>query len=460
MDHIEKIYPPFVFDKSKKKALQQRAKPDIQNIIQTMDNTLIADNQPYLHTILKASQTIAKETELKIILGKLISLIMEHSGASKAALFLYSESMLKLEAFAKTGTQKREILQGIIFDEKDKNIPCSIIQYVLRTDQTIILENAAQSTQFSTDNYIISHTCKSILCTPIFNKNMKVGILLLENQFLEGAFSKKQLKLLEILLSQAVVTIENSKLYANLDREKKQKNDAVSEIVFHKKVLKNMSAELTMVEEREKKAIADDLHDSVTQSLALTVLNLKKLSTTLDQNKLKQINIIQDHLNQTVTEIRSLTFQLSPKILYDFGLAPALEWLVDDLREQYGLEIVFINRLKIPIDLSETENITLYRATRELLINIFKHAETLLAFVILEKDKDNLLLTVKDKGQGMDPLENIPAGKAGRGGFGLFRIHDRIHALNGQVRIKSELGKGTLITIYLPLPLDKNPWSK
>jgi len=445
---MEQRYPPYV--------LRQPGSATTDMILNDKNLPDKAYPPQDLHTILQAARTIARETRFNPVMEKLTQLIMEHSGARKVFVLLYEDVTLKLQAFGQTDPNRIRIGQNIPFDPYNRYLPASVIHYVIRSDQTVILENAPESELFYADPYIANRLPLSIFSTPIFNKNMKAGLLYLENDLIQGAFTQDRLKIIDIFLSQAVVSLESSKLYDSLNKEKKQKDAAFNKINFQKKILKNMSAELAMVEERERKAIADDLHDSVTQTLALGALELKKLNT-LDPPPQKKMAQVQAHLEEAMSEIRSLTFRLSPKILYDFGLAAALEWLADDIHDRYDLKVVFIDQLQDDIQLNDTANFTLYRAVRELLINTVKHAETRLAIVQLAKEARKIAITVKDNGKGFDIQEKERLPDQIGSGFGLVSIRERIHALNGSIQIRSQKDKGTRILITLPLNENKEP---
>ena len=447
-------YPLFVFRYASEFTPESPVSvPPKHNIHPQINKNIISTFQQDLTTILDAAQTIARETELDIVMEKLIRLVLKNSGAQHAYLFLYKDKKLYLEASARTEPFETQILQGRLFDDGFQNLPCSILHYVMRSDQVVILENAIQSEQFCGDAYIISGHPVSILCSPFHHKNRKAGILYLEHRDETKKFSSERMEILNILLSQAIVTIENAKLYENLTREKEKKKAAKSTIDIHKKVLKNMSAELAMVEERERKSIADDLHDSASQTLALTLLNLKKLKEEADCPVKGRLSDIQKSLTQAVEEIRSLTFQLSPRLLYDFGLETALEWLADDMRGRHGLEVVLINNLETKLELNETLNILLFRAVRELLINIVKHARSSLAFIIFDRQSGHLVLKVKDKGKGFDSTG--PEAET-QMGYGLYRVHERILGINGRVEIDSDPGRGSQIKILIPMDQIEN----
>jgi signal transduction histidine kinase len=202
-----------------------------------------------------------------------------------------------------------------------------------------------------------------------------------------------------------------------------------------------MSMELVATEERERKAIAEDLHDSVTQLLAISLKTVKKLTTRSDTEDLTDIR---EHLEEALTDLRSLTFQISPPVLYDFGLEAAIAWLVEDINQRHAMRLIFSNLLDAPLNPTHQEKVTLYRAVRELVINMVKHACTDSGQVILRGEENTVLIEVADEGVGFAP-DSV------KRGFGLYSLKDRLSMLNGDMEIMSVPGDGTVVLLSVPL---------
>ncbi len=380
---------------------------------------------------------------------------MKNAGAEKVAVLLVENQDVWVRAFIDQRAKVKQILQNERFDNRSVDLPASIINYVLRAQQPLILEDTAKSGFFFSDPYIANRAAASVLCMPVFNKSTCAGVLYLEKAVVLGEWTENMVRVLDVLLGQAIASMENTKLYDALDFEKKQQQEVRKEVDTHKYTIKRMSAELAMTEERERRNIADDLHDSVTQNLALSVLDLKKMAMGVENEQKKRIDILQDRLNTAVHQIRSLTFQLSPKILYDFGLIAALEWLADDISEKHGIEVSIVNKLMLPerlLQLDETTNITLYRAVRELLINVCKHSGGDLAIVALWGEGNLFFISVTDNGKGL--MNKELSAKRGAAGFGLASIQERIEALDGRVEIDEQRRQGFSVTINIPLDVN------
>lgn len=171
-----------------------------------------------LATVIKASQAIASEIVLDRLLSKLMQILMANAGGQKGLLFLQQDNSLVLVAEATIGADNK-----IIVDEdrmfEDSDWPRSLIKYVQRTKETLILNDTNSRGLFNKDPYIIANQPKSILSFPLISQCQLRGIIYLENRYLEGAFTKKRLELLKVLTSQVSISIENARLYSNLKHQ-------------------------------------------------------------------------------------------------------------------------------------------------------------------------------------------------------------------------------------------------
>jgi signal transduction histidine kinase len=197
-----------------------------------------------------------------------------------------------------------------------------------------------------------------------------------------------------------------------------------------------------------------DLHDVPVQALAVAKMKLSRLhARSSDVEQKSALAELGELVDRAYGAVRSLTFQLSPPILYDLGLLPALDWLAGDFQDRYHLEITLEDDGQAkPMD--EPVRVILFRCVRELLINVVKHAGAREARIELRRDNDKLLVTVEDDGKGFE-LAAIETDR-GRRGFGLLSIHERLANIGGLLKIRSSPGAGTAVTLEAPLRLD-NP---
>jgi len=211
--------------------------------------------------------------------------------------------------------------------------------------------------------------------------------------------------------------------------------------------LRQLAVKTTLAEERERQAIAADLHDDLGQMLHVAKIKLGTLSKSLRDGGFSE-NLIAD-LNSILSEasgmVRSLTSQLSPPVLRDLGLVPALGWLADEMRRIYGLTVTVEDDGK-PKPLSSAQSAILFRAVRELLINVSKHAQTDAADVRARSEDGRIVITVADQGIGMADLRGTAQSHKG---YGLNSLRERIAFLKGAVTIESNPGRGTVVTLLM-----------
>jgi signal transduction histidine kinase len=155
-------------------------------------------------------------------------------------------------------------------------------------------------------------------------------------------------------------------------------------------------------------------------------------------------------LAESIDLSRNLTTELSPPILHDAGLGPALDWLARQFNANYALEIT----IDAPAEMekvSEAVRTFLFLVARELLFNAAKHAKTKRVCVTLRNPAGQLVLQVCDEGAGFDPAR-MEKGAAVSDRFGLFNIRERIEMFGGEFRIDSKPGQGTRTTVTVPIP--------
>jgi PAS domain S-box-containing protein len=230
------------------------------------------------------------------------------------------------------------------------------------------------------------------------------------------------------------------------------REEAVEQVRKDRAELRALASELVLTEERERRKLATDLHEGAHQALEVARLKLGMLlhsNLGPDAPTLREIGVL---LEQGLEGLRSLTFELSPPVLHDLGLLPALQWLAEDFERRLGLrvEVADDDRAK---PLEDRIRVLLFRSTRELLHNVAKHARVKRALVSLRREGRTLVLSVKDDGTGFDP-ENQPAGSQG-GGYGLFSIRQRLEQLDGGMEVRSIKGRGTTVVLRAPLQQEK-----
>jgi len=216
--------------------------------------------------------------------------------------------------------------------------------------------------------------------------------------------------------------------------------------------LRCMALQIDEAENRERRRLADILHDDLQQLLAAANMHLEKLRGFVEDDQRGRLQVITDILNRAIKASRSLSHDLSPPILYRGSLNAVFEWLAAKKQDNHGLQ----TSIEMPPDLrieSDNLRVFLFRAVQELLFNVVKHAGVKEAALTVERNSpDELLVTVADRGRGFDPamLPQVDC-QAGAAGYGLMTIRERLQLLGGSLSVDSAPGRGSRFVIRLPL---------
>ena len=219
------------------------------------------------------------------------------------------------------------------------------------------------------------------------------------------------------------------------------------QLYAHRRKLRSLAVELSTSAERERFRIAADLHDCIGQMLAVSKLKVKALRRIGDRESETLITELEGLIDQIDLDIRSMTFEISPPVLYELGLVPGLEWLNEYIKREYGLTV----DLGTKGDCESPDQdmcILMFRCIRELLLNVAQHAAVDRATVSLRRDEALLQVVVQDAGRGFD------SGRLDRmddsSGFGLFGIQEHLAHIGGHFAVESTPEEGTRCLLTIP----------
>ncbi|GFO67181.1 hypothetical protein GMLC_07600 [Geomonas limicola] len=275
----------------------------------------------------------------------------------------------------------------------------------------------------------------------------------------EQVMLEQQLLLEALERSQERVFARNQELVArqraleeDMLRQLTERQLTESRLAASRRQLASLAAELNLCDERARRQIARQLHDQVVQRLACGKI---KLDLALQKRQLPEspalaelLQILQD----SMADLRDLSFELSPPILYELGLQATLDGLGSRLAREHGFAFELLGARDEP-NLGEELKIVLYQIARELLINVVKHARAARVTVELEPQEDRVRLTVTDDGIGFD------SGRSSMG-FGLSSVRQRLVLMGGELAIQAAPGKGCRIELSLPTGAEETgmPW--
>lgn len=200
-----------------------------------------------------------------------------------------------------------------------------------------------------------------------------------------------------------------------------------------------------LAEERERSKLSQDLHDDLSQLLALVAMRLGRVRDQCEERLGAEVREIEQLVRQATQRTSSLTFQLHPPVLKSEGLVPAARWLAEDLRRRYGLHVKIETQGDVDT-VAEPTRVVLFRSLRELLVNVAKHSETAEAHVTVSRRDDTVEVLVADRGVGFDA-------NTATEGYGLRSIRERVQYLGGTLEIDTATQAGTRARIVVPDPV-------
>jgi PAS domain S-box-containing protein len=237
-------------------------------------------------------------------------------------------------------------------------------------------------------------------------------------------------------------------IFIVLDRTKEK--EAELQLLEGKTELRSLAAAVLQAEEEERRRIARGLHDDISQTLAVAKSKVGALRKAAQAGRVEfQLQDALVLIDQAIQATRTLTFELSSPVLYELGLAAALQTLGEQVEQEHGLQFQFTDDAQ-PKPLAENVSVMLYRIARELMVNIVRHARARNASIALNTVGNRLQLTVEDDGVGFVAAKTAKA-FAERGGFGLFSVRQQLEHIGGHLEIGTSPGEGTRVVVLAPL---------
>ncbi|HEY9804481.1 MAG TPA: AAA family ATPase [Leptolyngbyaceae cyanobacterium] len=440
-----------------------------------------------LATVIKASQALSGEIVLEKLLTKLMQIVLENAGAETGALILEKAGKLYIEASGSYNQDEITLNQQTPVESFHK-LPISVINYVYRTQENIVINDATHEGAFTTDGYIIQHQPKSILCTPIVNQGKLIGILYLENNLTKGAFTTERVEILQLLSSQAAISIENARLYNDLEEYNRTLEVKVEERTLELQD-NNLQLQIEIQERQRAEEIAEAANQAKSEFLAnmshelRTPLNgilgyaqIFKKDKTLTEQQKNGVDIIHqcgEHLLTLINDILDISkiearkMELYPQELH---FSQFLEGIIQMCRiraEQKGITLVYKQISALPKVILADE-----KRLRQILINLLSNAVKFtekgcitfqVGYVWAQENVSKIRFSVEDTGIGIAPpqLEEIflPFKQVGENsrktegtGLGLAISRQLVEMMGGEIKVESKLGQGSIFWLDLDLP--------
>jgi signal transduction histidine kinase len=276
--------------------------------------------------------------------------------------------------------------------------------------------------------------CNSVYCLPMRSGYNIYGAMIF-GHITPGYFNRERCDILGIVGRQAIIAIQNARLYQDLADEKER---------------------MVEIQEETRKKLARDLHDGPTQSIAAIAMRVSLARRMIERDPvaaLDELAKIEDLARRTTKEIRHMLFTLRPLVLESQGLTAALQANAEKMKETYNQDISIQVDEKLVSLIEMGKSGVIFYIVEEALNNARKHAKASLIKVRLNplpKHSEIAFLEISDNGVGFDVAEmNKSYDK--RGSLGMVNLRERTELVNGVLNIQSELGKGTQVQVFIPL---------
>ncbi|MEG3986336.1 ATP-binding protein, partial [Microcoleus sp. S28C3] len=459
-----------------------------------------------IKTVLKASQTLSSEIHLERLLSTLLQVVIENAGADKSALLLLKGNRLIVEATS-TVVCCSTVLLSIPLEESQE-LPITLIQRVKRTLQPLVISHAITHSSLMADPYIIRQQPKSLLCAPILHQGKLLGVLYLENNLAMGAFTSDRVEILNLLCTQAAISLQNARLYqqsqeyaqklefylndlkqmqlqlvqnekmsalgnlvagvaheinnpvgfiaGNLQPAQDYVGDLFNLIELYQEKFPNPGVEIEAeIEEMDLEYVREDLPKLIS-SMNEGVDRIRNISTSLrtfsraDSDRPVSFNI-HDGLESTLLilkhRLKASEFRPAIEVVKDYGNLPLVKCFPGQLNQ------VFMNVLANAIDALEESNKG--RSFSE----IKARPNQITIQTALSESNNQVLIRIKDNGVGMsnEVKENIfnhlfTTKSVGQGtGLGLSIAHQIVvEKHGGTLLVNSSIGEGSEFVISIP----------
>ena len=438
-----------------------------------------------LTTVIKASQAVSGELHLDRLLERLMRISIENAGAQRGVIIIVRERGPYVEAISSVDQEGVQVKLAEPLDTSNK-VPRSVVQYVMRTGSSVVVDDALAHEVYSSDPYIIEHGVRSMMCLPAIKQGRCLAVLYMQNDLVSAAFQPKHVSLLTLLAGQAAVALENAVLYDTLEQKvelrTRQLADTNTELAEKNQEILRAQAQLVQSEKmaslgqlvagiaheinnpinfissglpslrRDVNKLSDMVddtnrdrkYDKVTNRIerllgaidegarrtAEIVTDLRSFSR-LDEAEFKSANL-HEALDATLTLLRN-KLRDSVEVVKEYNDIPQIDCFISQLNQ------VFMNLMSNAIQAMEGSGTLTIRTARE--------------------DESHVTVAIKDTGSGMseevknkifDPF--FTTKDVGEGtGLGLSISHGIIEKHSGRFEVDSAPGKGTEFRVILPI---------
>jgi signal transduction histidine kinase len=408
-------------------------------------------------TVVKASQAVSSEIVFSKLIERLMTIAVENAGADRGLLILPADDAYLIQAEAQATGDRVEVAlcQTPI---SGTTCPESLVRYVIRTHESVILDDASRPNLFSDDNYLRGRQTKSILCLPLIKQGRLTGLIYLENTLASGAFTADRSAVLELMAAQAAISLENTRLYSDLQEREAKAREAQMALAHANRVttMGQLTASIAHEVNQPIAAVVTNAHAAL-RFLGGQPANLEEVRQALDR-------IIRDgnRAGDVIGRIRDLIKKV-PARQAELDINEAILEVIELMRSE-------LLRNGVALQTELANGLPLTRGDRiqvqQIVLNLIMNAVEAMAdvsngsrdlLISTAGDISNgVLVTVRDSGPGLTPesLERLfdpfYTTKPGGMGMGLSICRSIIEAHGGRVWAAATVPRGASFQFTLP----------
>lgn len=360
------------------------------------------------------------------------------------------EMTLDLAHNALEDTRDKRLISALMLFSKDdlfiasaRGLPHADLRVTLPGSRGVLGETLANVQSHVTHDprndpelkrFVSLHACEVAISVPLVVGLEIYGVLLFGHPD-DGYFSQDRVEILEAVAQQSMIALQNAKLYSDLEQEKER---------------------IAEIQEEARHKLARDLHDGPTQSIGAIAMrvNFARRLVQRDPNQAaEELFKIEELARRTTKEIRQMLFTLRPLVLESEGLVAALGQLSEKMLENHNQNVVIETQDNVAEDLEMGKQGVIFFIVEEAVNNARKHAEADHIWVRLHRKKDLLRLEIEDDGKGFD-VDRVQSNYEQRGSLGMVNLHERTELVNGIIKIESNPGRGTKVSVTVPVTME------
>jgi signal transduction histidine kinase len=322
--------------------------------------------------------------------------------------------------------------RGLPHHDQDKLFPgrTGLISEALAEGLPVIGTSGGKDPELS--DMVAFTRMKSILVVPLRAQYINYGVLVFGTSD-PNAFNADVVDILQAIGTQVTIALQNASLYMNLLMEKER---------------------ILRLEQNARQGLVRDLHDIPTQTISAVTMRTGIVKMLLDRgqiDKLKpEVDAVEDLAKQATAEIRHVLFKLRPLALETQGLTSALTQLVDKVRKTFGQNILLKFDAEVDHLLPTEAQDALFYLIEEAVSNARKYAQAQTIRIDIALKGEEVIVRIADNGVGFD-VEKVQAQYVERGSFGMMNMEERTELIGGRLSLQSQPGKGTVVTVAVPL---------